>query len=144
MYTSPSRPRDEECVGVTLGPLLAREVARALRIQLAAEFDRPFDGPLPSREDAGRLRGVLDLCVDQLEALEWGDPPGEVRMTAPRFLLDTIARDLRDGGHERLANAVGWNTREAQRVRRQGRSMIRAADTISGALAPESHYRMAS
>ena len=144
MYTSPSRPRDEECVGVTLGPLLAREVARALRIQLAAEFDRPFDGPLPSREDAARLRGVLDLCVDQLETLEWGEPVGEVRMTAPRFLLETIARDLRDGGHERLANAVGWNTREAQRVRRQGRSMIRAADTISGALAPESHYRMAS
>jgi len=75
MYTSPSRPRDEECVGVTLGPVLAQEVARAIRIELAAEFDRPFEGPLPSREDAARLRSVLDLCVDQLEALEWGDPP---------------------------------------------------------------------
>jgi hypothetical protein len=41
---------------VTLGPLQAREVARALRIQLACAFDRPFDGPLPSREDAARLR----------------------------------------------------------------------------------------
>jgi hypothetical protein len=144
MHTPPSRPRDEECVGVTLGPLLAREVARALRIQLAAEFDRPFDGPLPSREDAARLRSVLDLCVDQLETLEWGEPAGEVRMTAPRFLLEAIARDLRDGGHERLENQVGSNDREAQRVRRQGRHMIRAADAISGALAPESQYRMAS
>jgi len=144
MYTPPSRPRDEECVGVTLGPVLAQEVARAIRIELAAEFDRPFEGPLPSREDAARLRSVLDLCVDQLETLEWGEPVGEVRMTAPRFLLETIARDLRDGGHERLANQVGWNAREAQRVRRQGRRMIRAADAISGALAPESQYRMAS
>jgi hypothetical protein len=144
MHAPPSRPRDEECVGVTLGPLLAREVARALRIQLAAELDRPFDEPLPSREDAARLRSVLDLCVDQLETLAWGEPPGEVRMIAPRFLLETIARDLRGGGHERLANPVGWNTREAQRVRRQGRRMIRAADAIDGALSPESQYRMAS
>ena len=144
MYTPPSRPRDEQCVGVTLDPLLAREVARALRIQLAAEFDRPFDGPLPSREDAARLRSVLDLCVDQLETLEWGEPPGEVQMTAPRFLLETIARDLRDGGHERLANQVGWNGREAQRVRRQGRRMIRAADAINDALASGSRYQMAS
>lgn len=144
MDTPPSRPRDEDCVGVTLGPLLAREVARALRIQLASEFDRPFDEPLPNREDAARLRTVLDLCVDQLESLAWGEPPGEVRMNAPRLLLETIARDLREGGYERLGNPVGWNTPEAQRVRRQGRRMIRAADAISGALDSEAQYRMAS
>jgi len=129
---------------VTLGPLLAREVARSLRIQHAAEFDRPFDEPLPSRENAARLRSVLDLCVDQLETLAWGEPTGEVRMTAPRYLLETIAWDLREGGNERLANPVGWNTPEAQRVRRHGRRMIRAADAISGALDPESQYEMAS
>ena len=144
MQTPPSRPRDEDCAQVTLGPLLAREVARALRIQLAGEFDRPFDEPLPSREDAARLRTVLDLCVDQLETLAWGEPRRDVRMTAPRFLLETIARDLRDAGHERLSKAVGWNTPGAQRVRRQARRMIRAADAISGALASGSQYQMAS
>jgi hypothetical protein len=126
-----------------LSPRLAREVARALRIQLATELDRPFAEPLPSREDAARLRTVLDMCVDQLETLAWGEPTGEVRMIAPRLLLETIARDLRDGGHERLANPLGADTPEAQRVRRQGRRMIRAADAISDALASEPQYQPA-
>jgi hypothetical protein len=134
MHISPSRPADEERVGVTLSPVLAREVARALRIQLACELDQPFDQPLPSREDAARLRTVVDLCVDQLETLAWGEPSSDVRMIAPRLLLEAIAGDLFDGGQERLANPVGWNTAEAQTVRRQGRRMIRAADTIRGAL----------
>src|SRR5947209_2923094 len=85
MHTPPCRPRDEERVGVTLSPLQAREVARTLRIKLACELDRPFDQPLPSREDAARLRTVLDPCVDQLEALAWGEPSGDVRMVAPRL-----------------------------------------------------------
>jgi hypothetical protein len=144
MHTPPSRPPDEERVGVTLSPLQAREVARALRIMLACELDRPFDEPLPSREDAARLRTRLDLCVDQLETLAWGEPSGDVRMIAPRLLLDAIARDLVGGGEERLANPVGWNTAEAQRVRRQGRRMIRAADAINGALASQPQYQLAS
>jgi hypothetical protein len=144
MYTPPSRPRDEERVGVTLNPLQAREVAWALRIKLACELDRPFDEPLPSREDAARLRTVLDLCVDQLETLAWGDPSSDVRMIAPRLLLEAIARDLIGGGRERLANPLGSNTAEAQRVRRQGRRMIRAAEAINGALASEPQYQLAS
>jgi hypothetical protein len=144
MQTPPSRPRDDERVGVTLSPLLAREVARALRIQLACVLDRPFDEPLPTREDAGRLRSVLDLCVDQLETLAWGEPSSEVRMIAPRLLLERIARDLLDGGEECLANPLGWSSPEAQRARRQGRRMIRAAEAISSALASDSPYQMAS
>lgn len=144
MDTPPSQPRDEQRVGVTLGRLEAREVARALRIQLACELDHPFNEPLPSREDAARLRTVLDLCVDQLEALAWGEPSGEVRMIAPRRLLEAIARDLLDAGNEQLADPVGWKTPEAQRVRRQGRSMIRAADAINGALASDAQYQIAS
>jgi hypothetical protein len=135
MQTLPSRPREAESVGVTLSPVLAKEVARTLRIQLACELDRPFVGALPSREDAGRLRTVLDLCVDQLETLAWGDPTSDVEMVAPRPLLETIAHDLLGGGQERLANPIGWNTPEVERVRRQGRRMIRAADAINGALA---------
>jgi hypothetical protein len=142
MHT-PSRSRDEESVDVTLTPLLAREVARALRIQLACELDRPFDEPLPSREDAARLRTVLDLCVDQLDSLAWGEPSEEVHMIAPRLLLEPIAHDLLEGGHERLANPVGWNSPEVQRVRRQGRRMIRAAEAINGALASGRQYQMA-
>lgn len=144
MRTSPSGPRDGECVGVMLGPLLAREVARALRIQLASELERPFDEPLPSREDAARLRAVLDLCVDQLETLAWGEPAGEVRMTAPRAMLETIARDLKDGGDERLASSAGPKTAQAQRARRQARRMIRAADAITDALESKPQYQMAS
>jgi hypothetical protein len=41
MQTPPWRPRDEERVGVTLSPLLAREVARALRTQALAS-DSPY------------------------------------------------------------------------------------------------------
>jgi len=144
METVPSRPWDGERAEVTLSPVLAREVARALQIQLACELDRPLDEPLPSREDAARLRTVFDVCVDQLETLAWGEPSDDVRMVAPRRLLEEIARDLFDGGNERLANPVGWNSPEAQRVRRQGRRMIRAADAISGALAADPEYELVS
>ena len=144
METLPSRPWDDHRVEVTLSPVLAKEVARSLRIRLACELDRPLEEPLPSRQDAARLRTVLDLCVDQLEALAWGEPAEEVRMVAPRRLLEEIAQDLLDGGNERLANPLGWNTPEAQRVRRQARRMIRAADAINGALASDPEYQLAS
>ena len=144
MHTLPSRPVDDECVSVTLSPMLAKEVARALRIQLACALERPFEHALPTREDAARLRTVLDLCVDQLESIAWGAPSEDVRMTAPRSMLDAIARDLLDGGAELLANPSGWKRPEAQSVRRQGRRMIRAADAINEALASENRYRMAS
>lgn len=144
MCTLPSGSRDVQRVGLTLTPILAKEVARAMRIELACELDRPFDQPLPGREDATRLRTVLDLYVDQLEALAWGEPSGEVRMMAPRLLLETIAQDLRDGGNERVADPLSWNSPEVQRIRREGRQMIRAADAINMALASEQQYRMAS
>jgi hypothetical protein len=144
MHTLPSRPIDDPCVAVTLSPMQAKEVARALRIQLACELDRPFAEPLPSREDAGRLRRVLDLCVDQLETLDWGAPEGDVRMTAPRSLLEAISRDLLDGGTELLANPHGWKPAEEQSLRRRGRRMIRAADAINGALVTERRYPIAS
>ena len=144
METLPSRPWNDERVGVTLSPLLAKEVARALRIQLACELDRPFGEPLPTREDGQRLRTVVDLCVEQLDTLAWGESPDEVRMVAPRALLEVIANDLLDGGNERLEHPVGWNTPEAQRVRRQGRRMIRAAEAINAALTSHSQYQLAS
>lgn len=140
MDTLASRPWGDQRVAVALDRCLAREVAWALRIQLACELERPFEQPLPTREDAARLRTVLDICVDQLETLEWGEPAGEVRMTAPRPLLETLAKDLLGGGNERLANSGGRNTPEAQRVGRQGRRMIRAAEAINGALASDSRY----
>ena len=144
METLPSRPRDDQRVGVTLSPLLAKEVARALRIHLACELDRPFGEPLPTREDGARLRTVVDLCVEQLDTLAWGEPEGDVQMVASRTLLEAIANDLRDGGNERVAHPVGWNTPEAQRVRRHGRRMIRAAEAIDQALASASEYQLAS
>jgi len=144
MKTVPSRLLDDRRVGVVLSPVLAKEVARALQIQLACEFDRPFDDPLPNREDAERLRMMLDLCVDQLETLDWGEPAGDVRMNAPPLLLESIAHDLLDGGNESLANPLGSNTPDTQSVRRRARRMIRAADTINGALASEPQYQMAS
>ena len=143
MHTSSSRLQDDQQVGVTLSPILAKEVARALRIRLACEIDHPFGEPLPSREDMGRLRTTLDLCVGQLEALDWGEPSGEVRMMAPRLLLETIAEDLRGGGDEQVANPLGWSTAEARNVRRHGRQMIRAADTIDAALDSERQYQVA-
>lgn len=144
MQTLPSRPMDGPWVAVTLRPMLAKEVARVLRIQLACELERPFEEPLPSREDAGRLRTVLDLCVDQLETLAWGAPSNDVRMTAPRFMLEAIARDLLDGATELLANPRDWKSSEAQSLRRQRRRMVRAAEAINAALASEPQYQLAS
>jgi hypothetical protein len=135
---------DGPWVAVTLRPMLAKEVARVLRIQLACELERPFEEPLPSREDAGRLRAVLDLCVDQLETLAWGAPSNDVRMTAPRFMLEAIAQDLLDGATELLANPGGGKSSEAQSLRRQRRRMIRAAEAINAALASEPQYQLAS
>ncbi len=65
-------------------------------------------------------------------------------MTAPRLQLERIARDLLDGGAERLTNPMGWNAAEARRVRRQARRMIRAAGVINAALASEARYQMVS
>jgi hypothetical protein len=144
VQTLPSRPRDAQHVGVTLSPVLAREVARVLRIHLACELDRPLEEPLPNREDAVRLRTVFDVCVDQLETLAWGEPSEDVRMVAPGNLLEAIAGDLLDGGNERLSDPVSWHSPEAQRVRRQGRRMIRAADAINGALTSDPQYQLAS
>lgn len=144
MQTLPSRPIDGPWVGLTLSPILAKEVARVLRIQLAFELERPFEKPLPSSEEARRLRTVLDLCVDQLETLVWGAPPDDVRMRAPRYLLEAIAQDLLGGGGELLADPLGSKRSEAQSLRRQGRRMIRAAEAINVGLASESRYRMAS
>jgi hypothetical protein len=144
MNTLPSQLLDDQQrVSVTLSPILAEEVARSLRIQLANELDRPFDDPLPTREDAGRLRTIVDQCVDQLETLYWGRPSGDVQMIAPRRLLETIAQDLRDGGNERLADPFG-NTPEMERVRLQGRYMLRAAAAIDVAIASNPHYQLAS
>jgi hypothetical protein len=128
---------------VTLSPPLAREVARALRIQLAYELERRFEEPLPSREDVARLRTVLDRSVDQLETLAWGEPSREVRLNGPRVLLEAIARELLDGGNERLADPLRGNTLEARSARRQARWMIRAAEAINEALASEPRYRLA-
>jgi hypothetical protein len=143
MHTLPSRPRDDHWVGVTLSPALAKEVARALRIQLACALERPFDGSLPTREDVARLRTVLDRSVDQLATLAWGEPTGDVRMNGPRAVLEALAQELLDGANERLANPLGWNAPDAHRVRRQARWMIRAADAINEALASEPEYQLA-
>lgn len=139
-----SRRLNEESVGVTLSPVEAKEVARTLRLQLAHEFDRLFDESLPSREHAVELRMFLDLCVDQLEALAWGEPDGQVQMIAPRLLLEAISSDLRDGGNERLANPMCRQALEIRTVRRQARQMIRAADAINGALGVEQGFLVTS
>ena len=58
-------------------------------------------------------------------------------MSASRLQLETIAQDLLDGGNQRLADPLVVNTPAGQSVRRQARRMIRAADTINGALASD-------
>jgi hypothetical protein len=65
-------------------------------------------------------------------------------MIAPRRRLETVAQDLFDGGTERLASAIGWNTPDVRGVRRQARRMIRSADVITGALARDGQHEMPS
>jgi hypothetical protein len=115
-----------------------------LRIQLACEFEGSFDRALPSREDIGRLRAVIDVCADHLEGLGWGQASGEVQMVAPQSVLEAIAEDLREGGNERLMNPMGWNSRDARKARTEARNMIAAADALSGAPGGHRYFQTAS
>lgn len=54
MSRLPSEPVDDSRVVVNLNPILARDVSRALRIQLASELDRPP----PSRAPVANLSSV--------------------------------------------------------------------------------------
>ena len=118
----------------TLTPAQALDVAGTIRIQLASLFEGTLTGPIPGRGDLSRLRELIDLYVDELEMIAWGEPEGDVEIAGPRHLLEAIAHDLREGGEERVANPLGWNTEKPPLVRHRGRSMLAAAKAIERAL----------
>ena len=125
-------------VAVTLSPTQAQHVAITVRIQLAYACERTLPdhltGQVVERRELRRFRSIMDLYVDELESLQWGDPTDDIRVTLRRPRLELIARELREGGEERLADLTGWHTADAQAVLRWGNEMIGAATVIECAL----------
>lgn len=134
-------------VAVTLSPSQAHHVAGTIRIQLAYAWEGmvagQLTGQLAGRMELCRFRSIMDLYVDELESLEWGDPVGEVEVILRTSRLEAIARELREGGEESLADPTGRHTPDAHDVYRRGHEMIATATVIDDALAKGRDFAVA-
>ena len=74
-----------------------------------------------------RVRAVVDLYVDLLDMIAWGEPAGAVEMVCPRATLETMARELLEAGEDQVESQAGWYTEPPAAVRKRGREMIGAA-----------------
>jgi len=114
-------------VRVRLTRAQAQQVAQSLRTSLTDECEQVLTGVRPGREELTRLRALVDLYMDQLDMIAWGEPAGAVEMVCPRAILETVARDLLEAGEDQVASQAGWYTEQPAAVRRRGREMIGAA-----------------
>ena len=119
---------------VTVTPMQARHIAIAIRLELAARWEQQWLHPLARREEVNTARSLLDLCADELEMLQWGEPTGDVELRSERRRLGDLAQNLLEDGEERVASHEDAIT-EPPDVRRQGEDMIVAARVIRQALA---------
>jgi hypothetical protein len=78
-------------------------------------------------------RSLLDECADELQMLQWGEPPGDVDLRSDRRRLGQLAQDLLEGGEERLATRDDESIAPPD-VCRQGEDMIATARVIRQAL----------
>ena len=74
--------------------------------------------PWPGREEVNTARSLLDVCADELEMLQWGEPTGDVDLRSDRRRLSELAQDLLEGGEECVATRDDESI--APDVRRQG------------------------
>ena len=121
-------------IAVTVTPTQARHIATAIRLDLAARWEQEWLHPLARREEVNTARSLLDVCADELEMLQWGEPTGDVDLRSDRRRLGELAQNLLEGGEECVATRDDAST-EPPDVRRQGEDMIAAARVIHQALA---------
>ena len=119
---------------VTVTPTQARHIATAIRIDLAAHWEQDWLHPLARREEVSAARSLLDVCADELEMLQWGEPTGDVDLRSDRRRLGELARNLLEGGEERVATRDDASIAPPD-VRRQGEDMIATARVVREALA---------
>jgi hypothetical protein len=134
MLETPPR-MEEDRVALRLTAPQARQVADALRIEIASAWDGSWFGPLPDRKEVARLRALLEVYAEPLEMIEWGESPGDVEMRCGRWVAERVAEDLLQGGRERLDNPFDWEADNPRAARRCGRDMIAAGNCIKRGLA---------
>lgn len=123
-----------DTIAVTVTPTQARHVAIAIRLELAARWEKEWLHPLARREEVHTARSLLDLCTDELDMLQWGEPSGNVDLVSDRRRLTELAQNLFEGGEERVATRDDASAAPAD-LRWQGEDMIAAARMIHVALA---------
>jgi len=121
-------------IAVMVTPTQARHIAGAIRVELATQWERDWLRPSARREEVSTARALLDAYADELEMLQWGEPAGDVDLRSERRRLGELARDLLEGGVERVAMPDDTSAMRLD-VRRQGEDMIAAARVIRTALA---------
>jgi hypothetical protein len=87
-------------VGITFSPADVNIIARAIRSELASEWQEILAAPLPGHEDIVRIRTMLDVYEGQLETLGWGEPQADVEIECPTSQLDVVAQELLGGLEE--------------------------------------------
>jgi hypothetical protein len=97
-----AQPKARPCVRVILTPAQAKDVAHAIRNELVTECGGTLAAPLPTPDDIARLRTIIDVYAQQLEALDWGEPSAAIEIECPTDLLETIAQEVREDGEERV------------------------------------------
>src|ERR1700750_3343517 len=90
-------------IAVTVTPTQARHIATAIRLDLAAHWQEEWLHPLARREEVSTARSLLDVCTNELEMLQWGEPTGDVALRSDRRRLGELAQNLQEGGVECLA-----------------------------------------
>jgi hypothetical protein len=98
--TTNGKPGAGVYVGITLTPADVNMIARAIRSELASEWEEILAAPVLRREDITRIRTILDFYERQLEALGWGDPQADVEIECPTSQFDVVAHDLLGGLEE--------------------------------------------
>jgi hypothetical protein len=121
-------------IAVTVTPTQARHIATAIRLDLAARWEKEWLHPLARPEEVNMARSLLDVCADELAMLHWGEPTGDVDLRSERRRLGEIAQNLLEGGEECYACREDGSTAPPV-VQRQGEEMIAAALVIHQALA---------
>ena len=74
-------------IAVTVTPAQARHIAIAIRLDLAARWEGAWLHPLAQPDEVSTARSLLDECADELQMLQWGEPPGDVDLRSDRRRL---------------------------------------------------------
>ena len=64
--TTTGQPEAGGSVAVRVTPAQAKDIAAAIRSELACACGETLAAPVPGREDIARLRAIIDIYADEL------------------------------------------------------------------------------